>query len=131
MSDGTSLLVEMMKQVALGAVDAARPVNVYVGEVTREAPLEITINQQKRLSSKFLILTRNVTDHTINMEVNHVTEKMSGGAKDPSFQSHLHQYKGVKPFKVLNALKQGEKVLLVSMVGGQQYIVWDRLGEMQ
>ena len=75
-----------------------------------------------------MILSERVTDHTIQMEVDHVTEKMSGGAKDPSFTSHLHQYKGVKPFKVLNALKQGERVILYSVQGGQQYVIHDRIG---
>lgn len=123
-------LLRVIQEVAQNSVESSRPVKVLFGKVTSVAPLEITVEfQQKRLSEAFLVLTRNVTDHEIQMEVNHQVEKMSGGAKDPSFQSHIHQYKGVKPFKVLNALKVGEKVILLQVQGGQQYIVLDRIGQ--
>lgn len=120
-------LLEVIKKVAIDAVEANNPVNVVFGTVTSESPLEITIDQKLILTKEFLILTRSVTDYEVNMQVNHVTEKMSGGGGDPSFASHMHQYKGTKPFKVLNALKQGEKVLLIAMQGGQKFVVVDRV----
>lgn len=120
-------LLEIIQQVAVDAVKSSNPVNVLFGVVTSEQPLEITVDQKRILSQEFLILTRSVTDYEVNMTVDHVTEKMSGGGGDPSFASHMHQYKGTKPFKVLNALKQGEKVLLLVMQGGQKYIVVDRV----
>lgn len=120
-------LLEIIQQVAVEAVKSNNPVNVLFGVVTSEQPLEITVDQKRILSQEFLILTRSVTDYEVNMTVDHVTEKMSGGGGDPSFASHMHQYKGTKPFKVLNALKQGEKVLLLVMQGGQKYIVVDRV----
>lgn len=122
----------------MGAVNHSRPVNVLYGTVESESPLSIRVTDSsvgfrngggKLLTSEFLVLSRNVTDHVIEMEVNHQTEKMQGGGKDPSFRSHNHQYKGVKPFKVLNRLKTGEKVILIAMQGGQEYIVLDRIGE--
>lgn len=122
-----SLFNETIKKLALDAVDSKRPVNILFGTVTKINPLEIKLDSQKVLPQAFLVLCRNVTDHEIQMEVNHQVEKMSGGAKDPSFTSHIHQYKGVKPFKVLNALKVGEKVVLLSMQGGQKYLVLDRV----
>lgn len=125
----STTLLKTIQRIALETIEASRPVKVLFGKVVSEAPLEIELIQgHKRLSSEFLVLCRNVTDHTVEMEVNHQVEKMSGGAKDPSFQSHIHQYKGVKPFKVLNALKVGEKVIMIQMQGGQQYIVLDRIG---
>lgn len=120
-------LLDVLKLNALTTMEASRPVNLMYGEVTCESPLEITVDQRLVLKREFLVLCRNVTDYTVNMEVNHQVEKMSGGTKDPSFQSHIHQYKGIKPFKVLNALKLGEKVLLASMQGGGVYIVIDRM----
>ena len=120
-------LLEVIKQISNESVEAGRPVKVLFGTVTGVSPLQITVEQKLVLPEEFLILSRNVTDYTVNMEVNHVTEKMSGGAKDPSFVSHLHQYKGVKPFKVLNALKMGEGVALIAVQGGQKYFVIDRV----
>lgn len=121
-------LLQLIKQAAVEAVEAEDPTKVWIGEVIQEAPLQIKIDQKIILDKEFLVLSQRVTNHEIQMEVNHVTEKMSGGAKDPSFQSHLHQYKGVKTFKVLNALKKGEKVIVVSAQGGQRFVVFDRVG---
>lgn len=123
-------LLRLIKQAAVEAVETSDPMRTWIGEVVSESPLEIQIDNQTTLTKDFLILAQRVTDHEIMMEVNHQVEKMSGGAKDPSFQSHIHQYKGVKPFKVLNALKKGEKVIMTSVQGGQQFVVWDRLGVM-
>lgn len=121
-------LVETIKQLAREEVKSENPVNVLFGTVTKEAPLEVTLDQHGILTKEFLILSRSVTDHEIQMTVNHQVEKMSGGAKDPSFQAHIHQYKGTKPFKVLNALKVGERVILLSVQGGQKYLILDRVG---
>ncbi len=121
-------IVRLIKQAAVDAVNASCPVNVVFGTVETEKPLSIRVNQKMLLTEEFLTVDENLTDYTVNMEVNHVTEKMSGGAKDPSFTSHLHQYKGVKPFKVLNALKKGEKVWMLSVQGGSHYMVVNRLG---
>ena len=102
--------------------------NLLFGVVVSENPLKIKLDSGKILPESFLVLCRNVTDYTVQMVVNHQVEKMSGGAKDPSFRAHIHQYKGTKPFKVLNALKAGENVVLISMQGGQRYLVLDRVG---
>lgn len=43
--------------------------------------------------------------------------------------SHSHEYKGKKTFKVHNALKTGEKVILIRENGGQRFYVIDRAGD--
>ena len=63
----------------------------------------------------------------IEMTVDHMTEKMQGGGKDPSFTSHAHPYKGRKVFTVHKALKTGETVVLIQLQGGQKYLVVDRV----
>lgn len=120
-------LIKLLKLISIQGVDAKVPVNVHFGVVETENPLTIRIDQKKILDKDFLVLSRNVTDYEVDMVVNHQTEKMSGGAKDPSFTSHVHQYKGTKKFKVLNALKAQEKVALISVAGGQKYLVIDRV----
>ena len=59
----------------------------------------------------------------------HETEETSGGTEAASFASHKHKYRGRKKFLVYNALKNGEKVILMQIAGGQQYIVIDRVGK--
>ena len=122
-------LANIIKKLACDAVNANKPATIKFGIVTNENPLEITIDQKLRLSKEFLVLTRNVTDYEVDMTVNHVTEKMQKGGKDPSFTSHKHEYKGRKKFLVHNKLLLGENVVLLGVQGGQTYVVLDRVGK--
>lgn len=99
-------LVKLIKKAAVEAVNASDPTTIRYGEVISTNPLQIRIDQKLILGTAQLKLTRNVTDYETEMNVN-------GGAK--------------QTFKVFNALKVGEKVLLIRMQGGQTYIVVDRV----
>lgn len=145
----SSALVEIIKHIANEQNSASRPVNVLFGVVMSEEPdISVMIDQKRTLTKEFLILTRNVTDHTVDMTMGedktpqHFTEDAdptetsakSGGAGDASFASHTHthshkhEYKGRKTFYVHKKLLVGEKVLLVSVQGGQAYVILDRVG---
>lgn len=129
--------VELIKRAALGAVEASKPVNVLFGTVISAAPLKISVEQKLTLGQKQLILSRNVTDYSVAMTVDHTTENHSHthtiedtytGGGSASMETHNHEYKGTKTFRVHNALKSGEKVILIRVQGGQKYLVFDRLG---
>lgn len=121
-------LLKIIQQISQETVMSQKPVNVVFGTVTRENPLQVTTDQKLLLESDFLELCRNVTEYDIEMTVNHVTEKAQGGAKDPSFTSHDHMYKGRKVFRVHNGLKVGERVVMIGRSGGQSYVIIDRVG---
>jgi hypothetical protein len=108
---------------------ANKPADVVLGEVVSVEPLEVKIDQKLILSKEFLVLSRNVTDFEIDMTVDHVTEFREGGVSYALFESHNHEYKGKKSFKVHNALKLGEKVIMLRMQGGQQFYIIDRVAE--
>ncbi len=120
-------LVEIIKQIAGEAVEASKPVTVTYGEVVKANPLEINIEQKLTLPAEFFVLTKAVTDHYVDMTVNHTTEERAGGSSAAAFASHNHDYQGRKKFLVHNGLLAGEKVILLRVQGGQQYIVLDRL----
>ncbi len=149
--------IDIMKEAALGAVGAAKPTQICFGTVTGVSPLEITVDNALTLPADCLILTRMVTEHTIDMTVDHMTENSldmdmthrhsySGetdtGGEPPHTHSylgetdnalgvnlnHTHAYKGRKTFLVHAGLVMGEKVLLLRVQGGQKYVVWDRIG---
>ena len=73
------------------------------------------------------ILTRNVTDFEVDMTVNHSTEDKGGGSGAAAYEAHKHAYVGKKTFKVHNALKAGEKVLLIRVQQGKKFVVIDRV----
>ena len=85
------------------------------------------VEQKLPLTEDFLILTYAVKDHWRDMTVDHLTENASGGSGDSAYASHNHAYKGRKKFLIHNDLVVGEHVLLLSMQGGQKFIVVDRV----
>lgn len=111
-------MIEIIKQAAVEASVAGRPMVLVYGTVVSEKPLQIDIELRQPLDTDFLTLTNAVRDYTVSMEVSHQTESADG---------HVHSYSGIKTFKVLNGLKKGEKVILLRNQGGQEYIVLDRV----
>lgn len=133
MSLDINALVKLVKQAAVEAVKADGPMGVCYGTVTSASPLKIMVDQKKTLTDAQLILTDNVRDYAVEMttmagtsEAPHFTEDESGGSGDAAFASHKHKYVGKKKWKVHNALKSGEKVILLRCDGGQKYVVLDR-----
>ena len=120
-------LVKAMKQAALEAVDARKPVAAYFGIVQSVDPLKINVEQKLTLSEAQLVLTKAVTDHYVDIETRHVTETRSGGSGYPAYAAHDHDYKGRKKIRIYNGLLKGEKVLLLRFQEGQKFVVWDRV----
>lgn len=119
--------VELVKQAAVEAVEATKPVQYLFGKVISVSPLKIQVSAKSIYTEKMLILTRNVTDFEVDMTVSHITENRSGGSGDPAFASHNHEYKGKKKFKVHNALIVGDEVVLGRVQGGKRVVVLDRI----
>ncbi|QIB68643.1 DUF2577 domain-containing protein [Aminipila butyrica] len=137
-----SNLVQLIKKASLEAGEAAGPMTAGFGKVVSERPLKIQIDQKITLDGEFLLVPESLTDHQVNMVVDHQTQPSGGfshghsvttdggsGSASPHSQSnHAHEYSGTKSFTVLNGLRTGDKVILLRVQGGQKYIVLDREG---
>lgn len=121
-----SQLVDTIKQIALESVGATEPLEVIIGEVVGVDPLEIKIDPKIILQEGNIVLTKNTSEWTIEMSVDHITENRSGGGGYAEFASHNHEYKGRKKYLVHNQLVMGDKVILLKETGGQRYIALDR-----
>lgn len=108
---------------------------VCYGTVLSPSPLKIQVDQKKILGEAQLILTDSVRDYNVEMSTiegtgkslgPHYTEDESGGSGYPAFAAHKHRYQGRKKWRIHNALKKGEKVILLRCDGGQKYVVLDR-----
>ncbi len=128
-------LVKAVKQAAVEAVRAEAPMMMCHGTVTSVAPLKIMVDQKKTLEELQLILTDNVRDFNVELSTiegagkslgPHYTEDEGGGSGYAEFAAHRHKYQGRKKWRVHNALKVGERVILLRCDGGQKYIVLDR-----
>lgn len=103
-------LLRIIKSASKEAVEAAKPTNVVFGRVESVEPLGIRIDQKMLLDSYDLVLSRSVSNYDIDISINWGSELT-----------------GIKKITVTNALKAGEKVILVRQQGGEKYIVLDRV----
>lgn len=135
-------LVKVIKKAAMDAVKADKPVEVCFGNVISESPLKILVEQKLTLGAEQLVLTKAVTDHWVDIQVNHFTvndnfmipDHTHGTPAGPSDSgnldtTHKHGYKGRKKILVYNGLKAGEKVILIRFDKGQRFVVLDRVSE--
>lgn len=101
--------LDLVKRAAVQAIKAEKPCNYVVGTVTSTKPLKIKRSDGDgiELDADFLHLARNVTDHTITISFSGNEQKMT-----------IH-----------NALKKGDKVLMIRKWGGQDFMVIDRVVE--
>lgn len=133
-------LTQAIQLAAAKTFSAMSPMDVLIGKVLSVDPLKIyvgTVNAE--LTKDHLILTKAVTDHFVDIHVNHLTDTVSGGwnttHSHPDAGSgsipvdHVHSYSGRKKIKIYNGLKVGEFVIIIKVTGGNSYIVLDRLGE--
>lgn len=114
-------LPAVIKKLATDAVEGSKPAAVQIGTVLSPSPLKIQIDQKLILTEEFFLLTKAVVDYTINMSVNHTTT-VNGE------HSHSHGYVGTKAFTIHNGLQTGDKVILLRVQGGQQFVVLDKVG---
>ena len=133
--------VKLIKKVAVEAVNSSKPANVVFGKVMSTAPLKIKVDQKLILTEKQLVLSRNVTDHDIDVDIYTVRGDNTYTANNITWKTeetvvmcdvdhtHYHEIKGQKKLRILNKLKAGEEVILMQMSGGQKYVVMDRIGK--
>lgn len=50
-------MVDVMKKVAVDAMEANSPVNIMFATIDKLSPIEITIEQRLQISSAFIVLT--------------------------------------------------------------------------
>lgn len=133
-------LTQAIQLAAAKTFSAMSPMDVLIGKVLSVEPLKIyvgTVNAE--LTKEHLILTNAVTDHFVDIHVNHLTDTVSGewdtthahpDAGDGTIPTdHVHSYSGRKKIKIYNGLQVGEFVIILKVTGGNSYIVLDRLGE--
>ncbi|MEW9093936.1 MAG: DUF2577 domain-containing protein [Clostridiaceae bacterium] len=107
-------MIDIIKKAGIDAVGAQNPVNIIFGEIVKDNPIEIKIDQKLILPKEFFIIPESLTRYEIDL-------------------IHSHNYSNGSTSKELNkivireGLKQGDKVLLARVQGGQQYIILDKV----
>lgn len=139
-------LNESMKLIVGNYLNSIQPTDLFFGTVTNVSPLTVQIDQKHIIPENFLVLSTLVKDHEVDMTVSFQTEEDAFmipdhthpyvdtpvGASETQSTTNLdttHKHEIKHKIKVLQhyGLKNGEKVLLLRMQGGQQYLVLDRV----
>lgn len=118
-------IINMMQDIAKPS--PSDTTDLVIGQVTSIKPLKIRVDDRYDLDERFLLLSTLVRDFEVDMTVDHMTEKVSGGGGDSAYAAHDHPYVGRKTFLVHLGLVVGEKVMLLRVQSGQKFIVLDRL----
>jgi Protein of unknown function (DUF2577) len=106
-------MVDLIKVTALKAVEASNPVNVLFGTVISASPIEIEIHQKLKLTKEFLVMTERVTKYEVDLEHNHGgPSALAGKLTDTPIRT---------------GLLKGDKVVLLRVQGGQQFVVLDKV----
>lgn len=142
----------LIKEIAVNAVNANKPTSMYYGTVLSVSPLQVQISSNLILTEEFLVVPKSLTDYELTVEIDwtsedtnishtHIVEfndryNTNGDTESKSIVSntqisnvnHHHTLKGKKSLKIYNALKVGEKVILTQVQGGQEFIINDKVG---
>ena len=132
-------IADSIKRLARGVIDSLQLTDVTFGVVEAVSPLKVRISQDMVLTDEYLILTNAVKDHTVKISIewesepekdhiHTVGELPTTGVKEPE-EGHKHEIKGRKLMTIHNSLTVDEKVLLLRTLGGQSYVVIDRVDE--
>lgn len=129
-------MVQLVKKAAVEAVEAAKPVQFLFGQVISASPLKIQVDQKSIYTEKMLVLTRNVTEHEIDISISAqsvvishghpVTDTYTGGGTAQEI-NHNHPIKGRKKIKIHNGLVVGDWVVMARIQKGKKYVVLDRI----
>lgn len=126
MENDFNKLVDTFKILVTDTMNAYVMSDIVIGEVISTSPYQIQVDPKIIIPESNLVFTKNTTDWTAEISVDHVTENRGGGGGYAEFASHNHDYVGRKKFLIHNSLQVGDKAILIQESGGQRYIVLDR-----
>lgn len=141
-------LIDIMKRASMDAMNNAQVCDLRYGTVVSVSPLKVQITNQFTIPSSLLIVPRHLTNYTVFVSFDWLTEDESEHTHDyedktEEANGHAHDYDGTteegsphhhqviseanKTITIHNALRIGDKVALIRKTGGQSYYILDRI----
>ncbi len=129
-------LLNTIKQAAAGMLNDADLSDVCFGTVTSSSPLQVKVEQKFTIGAANLIVPQHLTSYTVQVtidwETNQDTYTHKHNVEGTDSSDDTRTYKlgisGTKTMTINNALKSGDSVILVKQLGGQKYLIIDRVG---
>lgn len=132
-------LINIMKRASMDAVDNAQMCDLRYGTVISATPLKVQIDNLLTIPSPALVVPEHLTNYEVSVTTNWDTEdhtyshthNLINGDGNIEVQQHTnthnHTIRGKKSMTIHNALKKGDKVVLIRKQGGQSYFILDRI----
>ncbi|WP_282804587.1 DUF2577 domain-containing protein [Clostridium tetani] len=103
-------MIDTIKKASMGAVGASNPVNILFGEVLSMEDFKIKVDQKLILDKDFFIIPESLIRYEVDLKHSHGSNKTALGK-----------------LVIREGLKKGDKVLLLRIQGGQQYVILDKV----
>lgn len=120
-----SHFIEAMKKSAIEAIRAENPTSIVYGKVISDIPLQVQVNGKLNLDEEFLVLTKNVSDYEVEIDLKFEGKGSILSGQDKEILKELSMESA--KIKVKNALKINDEVVLIQMQGGQKYVILDKM----
>lgn len=115
-------MIEIIKKAVQQGIDGAALPGLMEGEVVSSSPLKIRIKRNSKLviPRELLVVPENLTNRTIKASI-------SASYVSTSSENFSNFNANNASITINNALKTGDKVMLISFEGGQKYYILDRI----
>lgn len=94
-------MIEAIRKAALGAVKSGAPTAIMFGKVMQINPLEVNVDQRFTLDADFLIVPESLIRYEVDV--------------------------GQTRLVIRQGFQQGDRLILLRVQGGQQYLVIDKV----
>ncbi|KQN96245.1 DUF2577 domain-containing protein [Paenibacillus sp. Leaf72] len=121
-------LLDAIKKAGAAAHASGNPVAVLIGRVTGTNPLEVNVDQRFTLSEDFLIIPESMTQLETGLMLTYEagTDEAEGTSTNQGVIETAAAGSG-SMLRIRRALDIDDKVLLLRVQGGQQFVVLDRV----
>ena len=115
-------MIETIKKAIEQGINNAALVGLLEGEVVSSSPLKVKLKKNAKLviPKELLVVPESLTNRTINCSV-------SASYVSTSTEDFSNVSSNSVNITINNALKIGDKVMLISFEGKQKYFILDRI----
>ena len=121
-------LLNAIREISVSSAEAMKPADIFFGVVESTSPLVIGIDQKLKLTGDVLILTGAVSQHSVSAELPYVyRDAYVSDLAGTSGSCRIRMDLSDEEMTFKTNLAEGERVILLRALGGQKYIVLDRV----
>lgn len=115
--------VDQVKLIVKNMLHSITLPMLLIGTVSSTEPLRVRINQDIEIDEENIWVTKNVLGWSLNVDHQHQYTDASGAG----VETKMTDTKPSRQYTLEEPLKPGDKVLLLRNLGGQKYLLIDKV----